>query len=135
VAGVSTANLPAAEWPVVWGRPTSIKQTITGLFTGASALGFKVDLSNNWQILKESDMSAITNFGSSVDMKIAGTRTMTNAAAPTGSVGADSLYNFAPIGSVWFHQAAFSSPGFTASVTNSDTPTVTVEFIMDQGIS
>ena len=73
-----------------------------------------------------------SRIGATINMKMAGVRTMTNASLPTG--GVDTLFNFATTGSVWFFGSG-SSPIFSANVTNGDTPTVTVEWIMDQGIS
>jgi hypothetical protein len=117
----------------VWGRPTSITTTVSSVFTGTS-LSFLLNQFTNWKYIRESDHVPFANFGATINMKMAGVRTMTNASLPTGGVAGDTLFNFATTGSVWFFGSG-SSPIFSANVTNGDTPTVTVEWIMDQGIS
>jgi hypothetical protein len=101
--------------------------------TGTS-LSFLLNQLTNWKYVRESDHVQFANFGATINMKIAGVRTMSNASLPTGGVTGDTLFNFATTGSVWFFGSG-SSPIFSANVTNGETPTVTVEWTMDQGIS
>jgi hypothetical protein len=127
VAGAASGSiLPANTWPIVWGRPTSITTTVSSVFTGTS-LSFLLNQFTNWKYIRESDHVPFANFGATINMKMAGVRTMTNASLPAGGVAGDTLFNFATTGSVWFFGSG-SSPIFSANVTNGDTPTVTVEW-------
>ena len=138
VAGATAATAPpAAARPVLIGKPTSIKLTVTSLFTGGSALTFNQMQFTNGRYLKTSDYSLLSNFGNTINMKtgLNQTRLVANQAAGSNAQTGDTLFDFSALGGdAWFYVNALSSPVFSANVTNGDTPTVIVEWIMDQGI-
>jgi hypothetical protein len=78
--------------------------------------------------------SAATDFGSSVNAKISGTRVIRAATTPTGTQASDDLEDLTAEGEVIFVGTSNSYPVWSANVTNGETPTVTIEYIMDQGI-
>lgn len=138
VAGASAATAPpSAARPILVGNLSTIKLTVTSLFTGGSALTFKQMQFDNGRYLKTSDYSLLSNLGNTINMKtgLNETRVVANQAAGSNAQSGDTLYDFSALGSdAWFYVNALSSPVFSANVTNGDTPTVTVEWIMDQGI-
>lgn len=138
VAGASAATAPpSAARPILVGKLSTIKLTVTSLFTGGSALTFKQMQFDNGRYLKTSDYSLLSNLGNTINMKtgLNQTRLVANQAAGSNAQSGDTLFDFSTLGSdAWFYVNALSSPVFSANVTNGDTPTVTVEWIMDQGI-
>lgn len=132
---LATASASSSPFPVpfVIGKPTSIKLTPTSLYTGTS-LGFLLTRFSNMSYLKQSDYSTVSNFATTINMKVAGERVLANATAGTGAQSGDTLYDFTSAGNVWFFGNVNSGPIFSANVVNGETPTITVEWIMDQGI-
>ena len=138
VAGATAATaLPSSARPNLIGKLSAIKLTVTSLFTGASALTFKQMQFDNGRYLRTSDYSSFNNLGNTINMKtgLNQTRVVANQAAGSNAQTGDTLFNFSTLGGdAWFYQNSLSSPVFSANVTNGDTPTVVVEWIMDQGI-
>lgn len=135
VAGATATT--AIPGPLLLGKPTAIKFTVTSLFTGGTALNFNQFQFSNGRYLKQSDFSLLSNLGNTINMKtgLNQTRVVANLAAGSNAQTGDTLFNFSAVGSsVWFWNNGFSSPNFSANVSNGDTPTVVVEWIMDQGI-
>jgi len=138
VAGATAATAPpAAARPVLIGKLSTIKLTVTSLFTGGTALTFNQMQFSNGRYIRKSDFTAFSNLGNTINMKtgLNQTRIVANQAAGSNAQTGDTLFDFSALGGdAWFYLNAQSSPVFSANVTNGDTPTVTVEWIMDQGI-
>lgn len=135
VAGASAAT-PSSSNPLVYGKLVTMKFTVTSLFTGGTALAFNQSQFDNGRYLKQSDYSLKSDLKNTINMKtgLNQTRVVANAVAGSNAQSGDSLFDFSALGSVWFYIASNSNPNFTANVSNGDTPTVVVEWIMDQGI-
>jgi hypothetical protein len=110
-----------------------VKLNVTTAYTGGS-LSFLATQFSNGQYEKLSDYSLLSDFGATINMQAAGLRTITGASSATGTQTGDTLPDFTATGDIWLYTKFNSGPIFSANVTNGQTPTITVEYITDQGI-
>ena len=126
----ATGTTPKPSFSVL-GRLVSGKYTVSTAYTGA--LTFKVSQFDNWSTQK-TDYSNYA-LGSTINMQTTGLRTLVAASSPTGTVAGDSVPDLTSIGQLWIGGGSVSNlPIFSANVSNGETPTIVVEFTMDQGI-
>jgi hypothetical protein len=131
--GGPSSDTPATSRPTLIGRLVTAKYTVSSPYTGAS-LSFKDGEFNNRPYEKMSDYTTASDFGATINMKLAGLRTISAAAAGSGAQSGDTLMDLSSIGQIWLYGTNNSYPDFSANVSNGETPTISVEFVMDQGI-
>lgn len=116
----------------LFGRLVTEKINVTTPYVGAGTLTF-----NDERFLNrtQTDTSGSTTFsyGNTVNAKIGGERTIRAATTPLNAQTGDSLEDQTSIGQVQFNGTGGATI-WSANVTNGETPTITVEYIMDQGI-
>jgi len=135
VGGPSSATvISPANSPTLLGRFVSEKINVTTAYTGAGSLSLSDSQFLNRTYVKRSDWTTSATFGSSVNAKITGERVIRAATTATGAQTSDSLENMTTPGEVNFTGTAASGVIWSANVTNGETPTITVEYIMDHGI-
>jgi hypothetical protein len=134
VGGPSSAT-PSTARPTLHGTFVSETITVVTPYVGAGSLSMLDAQFKNRPYYTPSNLtSAATDFGSSVNAKISGTRVIRAATTPTGTQASDDLEDLTAEGEVIFVGTSNSYPVWSANVTNGETPTVTIEYIMDQGI-
>lgn len=133
--GGPTSATHVATTPTIWGRLVTAKFNVTTPYIAAGALTFNDGQFTQRPYIKLSDYSGTNNFGATVNMKIAGSgpRIIPAASAPTGGQTGDSLFDTSSTGQIWFYGVAQGFPIWSANVSNGETPTVTVEYVTDQG--
>jgi len=133
VAGASAATVNANYNALLLGKFVSEKLNVITPYV-AGALTFNDSQFKNRTYVQRSDWSSSTTFGSTINMAVAGERIIRSATTATGAQSGDSLEDMTTPGEVNFTGAAAAGTIFSANVTNGETPTITVEYIMDQGI-
>lgn len=98
--------------------------------TTASAGSFNQSQFDNWDEVYKSDYTTYT-YGPSINVGATGLRTIRDSTTATGNQS-DSLPDLTSIGHIWFAGPSHSGPVFNS---NNGGATLTVEFIMDQGIT
>lgn len=135
VAGPSSGTvINPSNSPTLLGKFVSEKINVTTAYVGAGSLSLSDSQFLNRTYIKRSDWTTSATFGSSVNAKIAGERVIRAATTPTGAQTSDNLEDMTTPGEVNFIGGAASGVIWSANVSNGETPTVTVEYIMDQGI-
>lgn len=135
VAGASGTTVDGTKNPLLLGRFVSETLNVTTAYVGGVGnLIFNDSQFLNRNYSKRSDYTTSATFGSSVNMRIAGERVIRAATTPTGAQSNDSLEDMTTPGQVNFLGSGPAGTIFSANVTNGETPTVTVEYIMDHGI-
>jgi hypothetical protein len=118
--------------PTLLGRLVTCKFSVSTAYTGS--LTYKQSQFNNWTGRK----TDYSNYSIQADINIqtTGVRFMNAAAAATGTVSGDNLPDLTSVGPLWFGGGGGvgSVPVFSANVTNGETPTITVEITLNQGI-
>lgn len=134
VGGPSSGTaLPASAKPLLWGKLATEKINVTVPYV-AGPLTVLDNQFTNRPYIKRSDYSSGSDFGNVVNMAIAGERVIRSATTATNAKSGDTLMNMTSAGEVNFWNAGNSSPVFSANVSNGETPTATIEYVMDQGI-
>lgn len=131
----SATGLPSAQRPILLGRLVYEKTNVTIPYVAAGTLTFKDHQFTNRAYVKLSDWTTSNTYGNTVNMKIGGERVIRSATTATGAQTGDILMNMTTPGQVNFNAVANSSPVFSANVTNGETPTITVEYIMNQSFN
>lgn len=136
VGGPSSGTVtPQTSSPELMGRFVTESINVTVPYVGAGTLTIKDSQFTNRTYLKRSDWTTSSaTFGSTVNMKVAGERVIRAATTATGAQTGDTLMNMTTPGEVNFTGKAAAGSIFSANVTNGETPTVIIEYIMDQGI-
>lgn len=134
VAGASAATVNSNNNVTLLGKLVSETLTVTSVFTGGTALTFKDSQFTNRTYIKRSDWSASATYGNTINMKVLGARVVRGATTATGAQTGDTLMDMTTPGEVNFTGPAAAGTIFSANVSNGDTPTISVEYIMDQGI-
>lgn len=116
----------------LWGRLVTEKINVTTPYVGAGSLTFNDERFLNRQ-QTDSSYSTTFTYGNTVNAKISGERTIRAATTPLGAQTGDTLEDQTSIGQVKF-TAAGGTTIWSANVSNGETPTITVEYVMDQGI-
>jgi hypothetical protein len=132
VAGASGTTAEAiGAFPIVFGSLQYIKETVTAPYTGS--LTHRFSQFTNWPVQK-SDYSSVNIGATTINMNIAGERTIAPNSAGTGAVSGDTLDNLSTSGPLWMYTRQNNGSVFSANVTNGETPTVITEISTDQGI-
>jgi hypothetical protein len=112
----------------LWGPLKSAKFNVTTPYSGPGALQFQLSQFNNWPIMIS--QSTVSTFGPSINMGVAGQRTVT----PTGVSGMQALDKLGVLPApATLVGASNSGPTFNAAT--SSPAQITVELTTDQGIS
>lgn len=129
---IGASSTTAANKPHMIGQLVTAKFNVTTAYVAAGALGFHESQFDNWTTYK-SDYSTFS-FPPFINMKVAGLRVMNAATTAAGTQSLDTGLDLTTPGQIWFAGDSNSGPASTATVSNGETPTITVEFTMDQGI-
>lgn len=133
VGGPSSATVTPNN-PKLLGRFVSETLTVTTPYVAAGTLSFNDSQFLNRNYAKRSDYSTSATFGSTINMKASGARVIRAATTATGAQTNDSLEDMTAPGEVNFLGNAAAGVVWSANVSNGETPTITVEYVMDQGI-
>lgn len=110
----------------LWGNLTSAKFNVTTPYSGTGSLQFQLSQNNNWPMM--SGQGTLTNFAPTINMNMAGERTLT----PIAVRGMQSLDKMGVAPSpATLVGPSHSGPSFSASTSSS--AQITVELITDQG--
>lgn len=133
VAGATAATVNSNYNVTLLGKLVSETLTVTTPYV-AGSLTFKDSQFTNRTYIKRSDWSASATYGNTINMTVSGARVIQSATTATGAQSGDTLMNMTTPGEVNFTGPAAAGTVFSANVSNGETPTITVEYIMDQGI-
>lgn len=136
VGGPTAATAAAASRTAqLFGRLVTEKINVTVPYVGAGTLTFKDNQFVNRVYAKQSDYVSTFGYGNTINMKTGSIERVIRAATTaTGAQTGDTLMNLTSLGEINLKGGAPQGTVFSANVTNGETPTVTVEYIMDQGI-
>lgn len=133
VAGATSATaLPSATRPFLFGRLVTEKINVTTPYSGA--LTIKDNQFANRAYVKRSDYTTASDYGNTVNMNISGERVIRAATTAQNAKSGDALEDLTSLGEIGFYNSGNSAVVFSANVTNGETPTATIEYVMDQGI-
>lgn len=134
--GGAGGTTPSSNRPLIFGAMQSIEFSTPVIYGGAGSLSANLTQFHNWSMRRTSDNTTIS-FGQaysagspSINMKINGTRTLTETTV-TGNQAGDNLV--APATELWIGLQAPTGVNFSAN-TPSDSPQVTVKILTDQGV-